>query len=138
MHKGDNNDDNNNNGPSRIEIKCDLSEGPPMPYHKHEQQSALHNSNYQLYSDRSMITDRTIHNSRPDIVTLDKTIKAEHLINVAIPNSHNHHRTTTEKLQKYTGLKEEYIRRWRLANGLHNTIITTHNGELLQTNYTKV
>jgi hypothetical protein len=46
-------------------------------------------------------------------VILAKTIKEEYLINVPIPNSHNLHSTITEKLQKYTGLKEGYIRRWR-------------------------
>ena len=45
-------------------------------------------------------------------VTLDKTIK--YLTYVAIPNSHNLHSTITEKLQKYTDLKEELIRIWQL------------------------
>jgi hypothetical protein len=38
---------------------------------------------------------------------LDKTIKDAYLIYVAIPNSHNLYSKITEKLQKYTGLKEE-------------------------------
>jgi hypothetical protein len=82
-----------------LTIKCDLSEGPPTPYHKHEQQSALDDSSYQLYSDRSMTTDRTIHNSRLDVVMLDKTNNEEYLMNVAIPSSHKLHSTVTEKLQ---------------------------------------
>jgi len=70
-----------------------------VPYHKHEQPSALENSNYQLYPDRSMTTVRTIHSSRPVIVILDKAIKEACLIDVAIPNSHNLHSPITEKLQ---------------------------------------
>jgi len=94
-----------------LAIKRGLSEGPCVPYHKHEQQSELENSNYSLYSDRPMTTARTIHCSRPIIVILDKAIKEAFLIDTAIPNSHNIHSTITEKLQKYTGVKEDYIKR---------------------------
>jgi hypothetical protein len=61
----------------------------------------------------STTTDRTIHN-RPDIVTLDKTIKEAYLIDVAILNSQNLQSNITEKLQKYTGLKEELASIWQL------------------------
>jgi hypothetical protein len=74
----------------------------------------LENSKYKLYNDRSIITDQTIHNNRPGIVILDKTIKAAYLIDVTIPNSHNLHSTITEKLQKYTDLKEGLISIWQL------------------------
>jgi hypothetical protein len=40
---------------------------------------------------------------------LDKTIKDAYSIDVAILNSHNLHSTITEKLQKYTDLKEDLI-----------------------------
>ena len=40
---------------------------------------------------------------------LDKIIKEAYSIDVAIPNSHNLHSTITEKLQKYTDLKEDLI-----------------------------
>jgi hypothetical protein len=63
----------------------------------------------------SITTDRTTHNNRPDIIILDKTIKEAYLIVVAIPNSHSLHSTITEKLQKYTDLKEELIRIWQLT-----------------------
>jgi hypothetical protein len=45
---------------------------------------------------------------------LTKTIKKAYLIHVAIPNSHNLHSTITEKLQKYTDLKQELISIWQL------------------------
>jgi len=41
---------------------------------------------------------------------LDKTIKATHSVDAAIPNSHKLHSTVTGKLQKYTDLKEELMR----------------------------
>ena len=62
---------------------------------------------YKLYYNRTTITDRTTHSSTQDTVILDKSIKETNLIDVAIPNSRNFHGTITEKLQKYTDLKEE-------------------------------
>jgi hypothetical protein len=72
------------------------------------------NCNCELFCDRSIITDRTTHNNRPDIVLLDKTIKEAKLIDVAVSNSHNLRNTITEKLQKYTDLTEELITIWQL------------------------
>ena len=43
-----------------------------------------------------------------------RTKKQTYSIDAAIPNSHNLHSTITEKLQKYTDLKEELIRIRRL------------------------
>jgi hypothetical protein len=74
----------------------------------------LENSNYKLYYDMSIMTDQTIHYNRLHIVTLDRHIKQTYSIDVAIPNSHNLHRTITEKPQKYADLKEEVIRIWQL------------------------
>jgi len=57
------------------------------------------------------MTDRTIHNNKPDIVLLDELIKEAYLTDAAIPDSHNLYSTITERLQKYT---EELIRKWKL------------------------
>jgi hypothetical protein len=65
----------------------------------------LENSSHKLYYETSIIPDRTVHNYGPKVAILDKTIKAAHSIDTAIPNSHNFHSTITEKLQKYTDLK---------------------------------
>jgi hypothetical protein len=68
----------------------------------------LENSDYKIYYDSSIIIDKTVHNSRPDTVIVDKTIEEAYLIDLAIASSsHNLHSTTTEKLQKCTDLKEE-------------------------------
>jgi len=64
-------------------------------------------SNYKLYYDRSIIIDKTLHTRRPDTVIIDKTIQVTYLIEVAIPRSHQIHSAISEKLQKYTDLKEE-------------------------------
>jgi hypothetical protein len=61
-----------------------------------------------------MIADLTIQNNRQDKVIRNKTNKEAHSTDVAVPNSHNIHNTITEKLQKYSDLKEELTRRWQL------------------------
>jgi hypothetical protein len=47
-------------------------------------------------------------------IMLKKTIKMTYLIDVAVPNSHDLHSTITEKLQKYTDIKVELTRMWKL------------------------
>ena len=74
-------------------------EGPPILCRKYESKSVLENFNCKLYFDRSVIADRTVHNKRPDVVMLDKTINEAFLIFVAVPNSHSIHSAITEKLQ---------------------------------------
>ena len=64
-----------------LAVKCGLSQGKPTPYYKCEPYCARELS--KMYSDRSITTDQTVHNNRPDVVTLDKTIKEAYLI--AIP-----------------------------------------------------
>jgi hypothetical protein len=66
-----------------------------MPYYKYEPQSVVENSSYKPCRERSIITDQTIHNNKPDIVLLDETIKEAYLIDVAIPDSHNLYSTIT-------------------------------------------
>ena len=46
-------------------------------------------SNYKLYYDRFIVTDRTNRSDRPDIVLLGKTVKEAHSTDVAIANRHN-------------------------------------------------
>jgi hypothetical protein len=89
-----------------VAIKCVLSRGPPMPYYTYEPQSVLENCSYKLYSDMSLTTDRTVHTNGPGVAMFDKTIKESCLINVEIPDSQNLHSTNTEKVLKYTDLKE--------------------------------
>jgi hypothetical protein len=97
-----------------LAIKCGLLKTPPVARYKCEPQPVLEKSNYKPYHDRSIITDRTIHKNRPDIVILDKTTKQAYLIYAAILKRDNLHSTISAKLQKYTDLKEEVIRIWKM------------------------
>jgi len=45
---------------------------------------------------------------------LDKTIKAAHSVDAAIPNSDKLHSTITEKLQVYTDLRQGLTSIWQL------------------------
>ena len=58
---------------------------------------------------------------------LDKTVREAHSVTAAIPNSHNLHSTITERLQKYTDLKEELINNMATENCLYNTISAIHS-----------
>ena len=73
----------------------------------------------------SVITDRIIHNNKPDIVLLDETIKEAYLIDGATPDSHNLYNTITERLQKYT---EELIRMWQLKTFYTTPIVLPSTG----------
>ena len=41
-----------------------------------------------------------------------QTMKEAYLVDVAFPNSHNPNSTITEKLHKYTDLKQKPLRKW--------------------------
>jgi hypothetical protein len=81
-------------------IKCVLSKGPPMLCYKYESRSILDNLYYKLYYGKSIIIDQTVHNIKPDIVILYKTIKEAYLLDVGILNGHSLQSIITEKLQK--------------------------------------
>ncbi|KAJ0173906.1 hypothetical protein K1T71_010052 [Dendrolimus kikuchii] len=86
------------------------------PYYKYKPETVLENSTTKLYFDRAILTDRTIHYNRPDITLINKTTKTGYLIDIAIPNTHNIQTTISEKLTKYTELKDEITRLWHLQN----------------------
>ncbi|XP_050549514.1 uncharacterized protein LOC126910674 [Spodoptera frugiperda] len=46
-----------------------------VPYYKYKPQAVLENEHFKLYWDRTIITDKTIYNNRPDITMLDKQKK---------------------------------------------------------------
>ena len=58
----------------------------------------------------------------------DKTIREAHLIYAAIHNSHNLHSTITERLQKYTDLKEELVRIWQLKKACIIPLVLSTTG----------
>jgi hypothetical protein len=55
-------------------MKCGLIE-TNIPYYKYTPHTILENERYKLYWDRTIITDRTVSNNRPDITWIDKIKK---------------------------------------------------------------
>jgi hypothetical protein len=45
------------------------------------------NGNFNLYWNRSIITDTTVTSNRPDITFINKTTKNTFLIDIAVPNT---------------------------------------------------
>ncbi|CAB3232935.1 unnamed protein product [Arctia plantaginis] len=97
----------------KLALKHYLIQNTNTPYYNYTPQSVLESSSHKLYYDRAILTDRTIHYNRPDITLQDKINKTTYLIDIAVPNTHNLQKTITEKISKYTELKEEIIRIWR-------------------------
>lgn len=56
-------------------------------------QIVLENTSHKLYYNRSILTDRTVHDNRSDIILQDKIHKTTYLIDIAIPNTHNIQKT---------------------------------------------
>jgi len=67
----------------------------------------------------------------------EKTTKEAYLVDAVIHNSHNLHSTITQKLQKYTDLKEELIRILHLKMACTIPLALT-TVVINQINYTKV
>ncbi|KAL0870860.1 hypothetical protein ABMA27_004702 [Loxostege sticticalis] len=86
-----------------------------IPYYKYVPEPVIENNNYRLYFDRAILTDKTTHFNRPDITVHDKKNHTALIIDIAIPNSHNLQSTISDKLSKYTDLRDEIKRMWRLS-----------------------
>lgn len=98
----------------KLAHKYKLISDPILPYYKYTPKIILENTLYKLYFDRAILTDKTTHNNRPDITLVDKLNKKTFIIDIAIPNTHNIQTTISEKLRKYTDLKDEITRIWNM------------------------
>jgi hypothetical protein len=65
--------------------------------------------------------------TKEHVVMLDRTTKKAHLIDVAVPNSHNLYSTTTEKLQKYRS-ERKANKDMETERGVFSTIGIINNG----------
>lgn len=97
----------------KLAAKSKLQE-TTCPYYKYVPDSVLESSNYKLYYDREIITDKTIHHNRPDITFVDKRQKIGYLIDITIPQTANLQTAHAEKITKYTELAAEVKALWHL------------------------
>jgi len=85
------------------------------PYYKYKPDSVVENSDFKIYYDRTIITDKSISHNRPDIVWINKTAKITYLIDISVPNTNNLQQKYSEKLQKYTELSFEIKKMWKMS-----------------------
>ena len=70
------------------------------------------NTEYLLYWNRTILTDRTISHNRPDIVLTKNTSKTTYLIDISIPLAENIDKKHNEKIQKYLQLSNKIKEIW--------------------------
>lgn len=104
-----------------------------VPYYKYSPEVVLENNNTKIYWDRTIITDRTIHHNRPDIIMVKKEEKSAYIIDIAIPNTHNIQTTYEEKITKYADLAIEMERMWKLEKVITVPIILSSTGVIPKT-----
>jgi hypothetical protein len=75
--------------------------------------NVLENENLKLYWNRSILTNKTIPFSRPDIAFMNNKTKNTFLIDIAVPNTHNLAKTVTDKENKYQELTNEVCAMWK-------------------------
>lgn len=96
----------------RLAEQCGFLQGPLVPYYKYSPSAVLESSEYRLYYDRTILTDKTIRHNRPDILLENKQNKEVYLLDIAVPNTQNIEDTITQKSSKYVELAEEILRLW--------------------------
>jgi len=77
------------------------------PYYKYTPASVLENENFKLYWIRSILTDKTTSFNRPDLTYMNKKTKNTFLIDIAVQNTQNLAKATTDKQNKYQELANE-------------------------------
>jgi hypothetical protein len=79
-------------------------------YYKYTRSAnVLENDNFELYWNRSILTDKTMPFNRPHITFMTKKTKKLFLIDIAVPNTHNLAKTITDKQNKYQDWRIKYV-----------------------------
>lgn len=109
-------------------LKCDLSSEPRKRYYEYQPEPVLENSEYKLYWDRTILTNRSVQYNRPDITLVNKRSKEVFLIDVAIPNANNLQSKHSEKIEKYRPLVDIIKRQWSMDHVRIVPIILSSTG----------
>jgi len=83
------------------------------PYYKYTPANVLENENFNLYWNRSILTDKTVHFDGPDITFMNNKTKNTFSIDIAVPNTHNLAKTITDEQNKYQELANEICAMWQ-------------------------
>jgi hypothetical protein len=98
----------------KLAKKLHLLEEPYSPYYKHEPQVILEKDNYKLYCNHTLLMDKTVPLSQPDITLNDRINKKTTFVDIATPLTHNLEDTVTEKQCKHHSLPFEVKQQWQL------------------------
>jgi hypothetical protein len=88
-----------------------------QPHYSYTPESYLEKmtvTSYNLYFDRTILTDIHIKHNRPDIIILNKQQKQAYILDIAVPNSHNITQTYNTKINKYLELSVAMRNLWCL------------------------
>lgn len=102
-------------------------------YYQYTPEKILENKDYELYWDRSILTDKHLEHNRPDIILLKKQEKEAIFIDVAITNDNNMVKTHTEKINKYIDLSYEIKDLWKINKVKIIPIIISNLGTVPKT-----
>lgn len=80
---------------------------PTTPYYKYQPEAVIDIPQYKIYWDRTIQTDGTVQQNRPDIIYQNKTTKCTYLIDIAVPAPANIRATISEKINKYLPLAND-------------------------------
>ena len=75
-----------------------------------------------------MLTDRTVHHNKPDILIIDRQNKIADIIDISVPNDENIRKAYAEKLRKYQDLAIELKDLYKLDSARVTALIISTNG----------
>jgi hypothetical protein len=104
-----------------------------MSYYKYIPNTILENEIIKLCWDRSLITDKTVHNNRPYINLVDKVSKTVYFIDIAIPNNHSLRAKYAEKQAKFSELSIEIKVQWKMDTVATIPVALSTNGIIPKT-----
>ena len=100
------------------------------PYYSFTPQPTHTTNSHIIYWNRSVITDRTIHHNKPDIILVNLAEKTTYLIEISVPLAENIDKKQKEKHQKYIPLQQEIKEIWKQEKVIVVPIIVGATGEI--------
>jgi hypothetical protein len=93
----------------------------------------MENDSAKLYWDKQITPDKTLEYNKPDIVLIDRKINKVIIIDIAVPDSQNIHKTISTKITKYQPLRIELKRMWKLAEVTVVPLVLSSTGVIPKT-----
>lgn len=103
------------------------------PYYSYTPEKVCETTENMLYWDRTIITDHTIPNNRPDLLLWNKTTKEAWIIDIANPAPANIKTKYNEKMSKYLPLSAELKQVWGANKVTITPIVIGAMGEIPNT-----